>query len=304
MDPDLFYKTIKATVMPNNATVEQTAAMLMVAHEYGLNPLLKQIYAFPSKGGGITPMISIDGWCELINRHPQYDGAEFEDHIDADGKVYAISCRMHRKDRGHATVVTEYMDECYRATEPWKTSPKRMLRHRALIQAARYSLGLSAAFDIDHTTEVEGAAVEVDYEPIKKTLAVPAAPARGGPSRGFDSREIQKVAPNQTASGGQGEGSTEVRPEWTSMGKSASGAPAKADQGTTKGPIEKELDLAGINIQWTLNELIDAFSSAQTKTQLEAIYNDYDVDERYKNDPENLDKAQDAFVKRMKTIEG
>jgi hypothetical protein len=45
MDPDKFSQVIKTTVMPGNATPEQTAAMLMVAHEYGLNPLLKQIYA-------------------------------------------------------------------------------------------------------------------------------------------------------------------------------------------------------------------------------------------------------------------
>jgi phage recombination protein Bet len=172
MEPEKFYSTIQKTIMPPGATVEQTAALLMVAHQYDLNPILKQIYAFPSKGGGITPIISIDGWCELINRQPAFDGMEFEDHFDADGKVYAITCKMYRKDRGRATTITEYLDECQRATDPWRTSPKRMLRHRAMIQCARLSFGLSAAFDEGHQM-LEEAPVDIDMEPIQRQVAPP-----------------------------------------------------------------------------------------------------------------------------------
>jgi phage recombination protein Bet len=171
MDPAKFYATIRATIMPANATEEQTAALLMVAHQYDLNPILKQIYAFPSKGGGITPIISIDGWCELINRQQAFDGMEFEDHLDSDGKVYAITCAMYRKDRSRPTRITEYLVECARNTDPWRTSPNRMLRHRAMIQTARLTFGLSAAFDEGH--QMEDLPVEVNMEPIRQQVAPP-----------------------------------------------------------------------------------------------------------------------------------
>ena len=190
MDPDAFYKTIRSTIMPSNATVEQTAALLMVAHQYDLNPILKQIYAFPRKGGGITPIISVDGWCELINRQPTFDGMEFEDHFDADGKVYAITCKMYRKDRSRPTIVTEYLDECFRATDPWKTSPKRMLRHRAMIQCARLTFGLSAAFDDGH--QIEDLPVTVDMEPMQRQVAPPPSKRAPSPKERADQKRAQE----------------------------------------------------------------------------------------------------------------
>jgi phage recombination protein Bet len=274
MDPDLFYKTIRATVMPGNATHEQAAAMLMVAHEYGLNPLLKQIYAFPSKGGGITPMISIDGWCELLNRQPQYDGVHFEDHLDSEGAVYAITCTMHRKDRNHPTVVTEYLDECKRATDAWRQSPKRMLRHRALIQAARYSFGLSGAFDPDHAEiEIAGNVVDVNYEPIERAITPVAPPAkRTAPSPGHVKMPVsEKIAREE-----------------------------KADK---RGPIERELD-AEQQGGWTLEELDDAMASAATRDELDTIYNDHDVEGRFDRDPASLDRAQDNYLRHVKRIDG
>jgi hypothetical protein len=59
--PDEFSKTVRATCGLSTATPEQFAAFLIVAKEYDLNPLTKEIYAFPGKGGGIVPIVSIDG---------------------------------------------------------------------------------------------------------------------------------------------------------------------------------------------------------------------------------------------------
>ena len=41
----------------------------------------------------------------------------------------------------------EFLEECFRATEPWKASPRRMLRHRAAIQAIRIAFGLAGIMD-------------------------------------------------------------------------------------------------------------------------------------------------------------
>lgn len=147
MDPKQFADAVRATCMPANASNEEFAAFLMVAKEYDLNPITREIYAFPKKGGGIQPIVGIDGWMNLINSHPQCDGLEFDDAFDDKGHLTAITCRIFRKDRGRATMVTEYMDECKRPTEPWTKWPARMLRHKAAIQCARYAFGFAGIID-------------------------------------------------------------------------------------------------------------------------------------------------------------
>ncbi|WP_421439995.1 recombinase RecT [Agrobacterium tumefaciens] len=153
MDADQFAKTVRATVMPAQHTNEQFAALMLVANEYDLNPVVKEIYAFPAKGGGIVPIVSIDGWVNLVNSHPACDGFEFEFEHDDQKKLVSCTCRMYRKDRGRPVTVTEYLSECKRNTDPWKME-HRMLRHKAMIQAARYAFGFSGIYDEDEGSKI------------------------------------------------------------------------------------------------------------------------------------------------------
>lgn len=154
-----FNQTIKDTIFPHGQndrepSNEELAAFLMVAREYDLNPFVKEIYAFRGKGGGIVPIVSIDGWITIVNRQPAFDGMEFEDRFDNEGKLFAITCRMHRKDRIKPIETSEYLSECRRDTDPWKQWPHRMLRHKALIQCARYAFGLAGIFDPDEADRI------------------------------------------------------------------------------------------------------------------------------------------------------
>jgi hypothetical protein len=79
---------------------------------------------------------------------------------------------MFRKDRGRPVTVTEYLSECRRGTEPWKMQ-HRMLRHKALIQAARYAFGFSGIYDED---EGEKIAEMRDVTPQDEPPAPPPAP--------------------------------------------------------------------------------------------------------------------------------
>lgn len=153
LNQEEFSRTVRMTCGLPKATPEEFAAFLIVAKEYNLNPLTKEIYAFPGRGGGIVPIVSIDGWVNLVNSHGACDGFEFEMAHDEDGKLVSCTCRMFRKDRSHPIAVTEYLSECIRGTEPWKMQ-HRMLRHKAMIQAARYAFGFSGIYD-----EEEGARV-------------------------------------------------------------------------------------------------------------------------------------------------
>lgn len=174
MEPKAFADTIRATCLPANATNEEFAAFLMVAKEYDLNPITKEIYAFPKKGGGIQPIVGIDGWMNLINSHPQCDGVEFDDKFDDKGGLTAITCRIYRKDRNRPTSVTEYMDECKRPTEPWQKWPARMLRHKAAIQCARYAFGFAGIIDpeeAERSPEVITGQVVAPPPPAKQIAA-------------------------------------------------------------------------------------------------------------------------------------
>lgn len=143
IEPAELQNVLMKTIMPTGAKPEHVTAFLAVAHQHGLNPLTREIYAFPAKGGGIQTILSVDGWNKIMNAHPQFDGIEFEHHRDEKGIVEAVTCRIYRKDRQRPTTVTEYLAECNTGSQPWKQYPSRMLRHAAMKQAIRLAFGLS-----------------------------------------------------------------------------------------------------------------------------------------------------------------
>ena len=147
--------TLKATAFKGQVSDAQMTALLIVANNYGLNPWTKEIYAFPDKNNGIVPVVGVDGWARIINNHPQFDGMDFEQDAES------CTCIIHRKDCAHPVKVTEFMDECKRGTGPWQSHPKRMLRHKAMIQAARLAFGYGGIFDQDEAERIAESDVSV-----------------------------------------------------------------------------------------------------------------------------------------------
>lgn len=176
VDATKLLDTLKNTVF-KGATNDELLALVVVSNEYGLNPLTKEIYAFPAKGGGIVPVVSIDGWLRMMNDHPQFDGIEFEFYEDA-GKLISCTAIIYRKDRSHPISVTEYLSECKRTTDPWKME-HRMLRHKATIQGARVAFGFSGIADEDEAPNIPGLAgardvtPKAESSPLFKNLAAP-----------------------------------------------------------------------------------------------------------------------------------
>jgi phage recombination protein Bet len=196
MEPAAFEATLRATVI-QKATREEFAAFLLVAKEYGLNPLTKEIYAFPAKGGGIVPVVSIDGWINLIQSHKACDGFGFEMEHDENGNLVSCTCRMYRKDRAHPVVVTEYLGECRRGTEPWKMV-HRMLRHKTLIQAGRYAFGFSGIYDEDEAAKIADAAPAPRDEPPAPPPPPSAAVIDASPSVAPDQLPAPIADPQQS----------------------------------------------------------------------------------------------------------
>jgi phage recombination protein Bet len=176
LDAVSYKNVLLKTVFPQDKQVsmEQLASFCAVAHQYQLNPLTKEIYAFPAKTGGIIPIVSVDGWITIVQRHPQYDGHAFV-HEWKDGRIggelVSITCQIRRKDRQYPIENTEFMDECRRDTEPWRKWPSRMLRHKAFIQCARYAFGLSGIYDEDEAERI--IAAEINVTPTAAKIQMP-----------------------------------------------------------------------------------------------------------------------------------
>lgn len=141
-------ETLKATAFKGQVSDAQMTALMVVANQYALNPWTKEIYAFPDKNNGIVPVVGVDGWSRIINSHPQFDGIEFEQNDQS------CTCIIYRKDRNRPIKVTEWMAECKRGTGPWQTHPKRMLRHKAMIQCARLAFGYGGIYDQDEAERI------------------------------------------------------------------------------------------------------------------------------------------------------
>lgn len=168
VDENKLLTTLKNTafkIKNGEATNEQMMALLIVADQHGLNPFTKEIYAFEDSHKGVVPVVGVDGWARIINSHKQFDGMDF-DH-DAE----SCTCRMYRKDRSHPIEVTEYLDECKRNTGPWNSHPRRMLRHKAMIQCARVAFSFSGIYDEDE-------AERIVYSDDRIIDAEPTQPAR------------------------------------------------------------------------------------------------------------------------------
>lgn len=188
VEPNKLLDTLKATAFQTDKEIsnEQMMALLIVADQYNLNPFTKEIYAFPDKYKGIVPIVSVDGWARIINEHKEFDGVKFHLFKDEQGKVIEIECEIFRKDRAHSTSITEMLAECWRDTAAWKSHPSRMLRHKALIQCARYAFGFAGIYDEDEAQRI----IEAQREPINVTP---------GASRSATAKEAARRAVGQAA---------------------------------------------------------------------------------------------------------
>ena len=159
-------QTLTATAFRGQkVSPEQMTALLVVANQHGLNPWTNEIYAFPNNGG-IVPIVGVDGWSRIMNDHPQFDGIEF----DLDDEK--CTCRIYRKDRSKPTSVTEYLAECHRSTAPWKSHPKRMLRHKAMIQCARLAFGFTGIYDQDEAERIMENNAPINVTPKQNVIDV------------------------------------------------------------------------------------------------------------------------------------
>jgi hypothetical protein len=132
--------------------------LLLTCEAMGLSPVGRDIYAVRQEGQGpeVVLAVGLDGWARVVNRHPEFDGMEFTESPERiDGVPAWIGFTIHRRDRRVALTVKEYLCECKRDSGAWQTHPRRMLRHRALVQCARLSFELPTSLGVYDPDEAE-----------------------------------------------------------------------------------------------------------------------------------------------------
>jgi hypothetical protein len=135
--------------------------LLLTAERMGLDPLNNEVYAAQGGEDPTSPVllvVSLGGWARILNSDPAFDGMHFtESQSTTDGVPDWIECTIHRKDRGVPTTVREYLCEVRGDQGAWLTHPRRMLRHKAMVQCARVCFGLVGIHDPDEAARVRAA---------------------------------------------------------------------------------------------------------------------------------------------------
>jgi phage recombination protein Bet len=195
VDADKMATTLKATAFRTGAkdpevTNEQLMALVVVSNQFNLNPFLKEIYAFPDQKGGIIPVVGIDGWLRLINEHPQYKSMEIRYAEHGQGEIPEwCEVEIERKDRAKPTIVREYFSEVKRNTGPWGSHPRRMLRHKTIIQCGRVAFAFTGIHDPDEAERIRDA-IDVTPPNAKPKTAAPQARTEERPAIAGEAHEV------------------------------------------------------------------------------------------------------------------
>ena len=197
VDPAKLHLTLKNTVF-KGASDDELLALVVTANIYQLNPFLKEIYAFPKKGGGIVPLVGFDGWVKIANRQPNLDGMDVEVFGNDKNPTHAV-CKIYLKNRSRPVEITEYFSECHRNTDPWNQMPRRMLRNKAVIQAVRIAFGVAGIHDEDDANDMTMRDVTPTHNvSAPAEVAAALAPRRGRPPKQESPVEIIEDAPGDS----------------------------------------------------------------------------------------------------------
>ena len=190
---NIIWNSFLSTSDQGSINRSQFEAFLLVCERYQLDPMTKQIVGWV-KSNRLVIAVPIDGWITIVNRHPQANGCTFhyvddpEDTPEKDkhpGGLVRCGCQHHRGDIERTPIVWEEMDECFNGgkkdkqgnpyTGPWDTHPRRSNRHKAYIQSARITYGISGIYDPDEAAAILDGTItpeEIDgaVDPASATL--------------------------------------------------------------------------------------------------------------------------------------
>ena len=155
MSPESFVQALTRTSLSSLVLWSQLdlETLLLAAERHGLDPLGREVFLVREGDTHDEPavlVVGVDGWSRVLNAHKKFAGMQFRESEELqDGLPAWIECTLHRWDRRVPTSVREYLSEVRGTSLAWLTHPRRMLRHKALVQCARLAFGLVGVHDHD-----------------------------------------------------------------------------------------------------------------------------------------------------------
>ena len=178
---------------PAKVSNEQLAAFVSVANSLKINPLLPGfLYAYPTQGGGIMPMMGpdlvlkllaeradVDYWRCLVYPAVQDDPEELQP-----APMYATA-QIFRRDAKGPLEYTAYINEWKISTNPnWNTRPRHMLWIRAIKQCARQLIHGLPFDEDDRRIIIDACALPAGKSVPESGGRLPAAPLDIGLTKG------------------------------------------------------------------------------------------------------------------------
>ena len=291
-------------------------AFLQIAHRFDLDPWAGEIFIIPTQRGCKT-YVSVDGYAKIASRTPDYDGCEFSFVDNVEGKVVSCTCTIWRKGSERGTSVTEYLSECYRDTGPWKQAPRRMLRHKAFMQAVRLSFGISGALggDDDHDL-IDITPPPTPQQPDAETVSRETPAEEKVTKTPADERKVEeaksevpkpKRAPPRKPAAKAAEKPAEVKEEFAPMDTAPAG---KVIEGELAEPAEADVQdepkpdpRPAIDIDKFVDQLSDDLRKCQTEADVDALWEERDVDAVLTVDEDALSLATKIKAKTLRRVQ-
>lgn len=149
-------------------TDDEFKLLLYQAKTYGLDPLLKQIWAVKYQSDRPASIFAgRDGFLSIAHRSGVFDGMESGSRMD--GTDLIGWAKVYRKDMSHPFCVEVKAKEYNRNQGTWNTHPATMIQKVAEAQALRRAFQISGIYTQDEMPEQEKPPMkDITPEPEKK----------------------------------------------------------------------------------------------------------------------------------------
>jgi hypothetical protein len=184
LDPKQVVKVIQTQLIKvpkgdKPATAGELVVVMSTCVKYGLDPMMRQLYAWRDNRGDLACMLSMDGWVELARRNPGYVSVSYKYGPDVPkaGKHKAcwewVQATVHTTGRGDVELPPLYLDEWRKDYGQWLEMPRHKMHIIAFRMAIREVYGIS--IDVRDPDDIRDEYRKAEYATVEKVESMAAA---------------------------------------------------------------------------------------------------------------------------------
>jgi phage recombination protein Bet len=133
--------TVKASILPPDATDAELRLYLEICKSYHVHPLMRRMYAFRDPKGKLVVGVTIDGFLEIAERTGELVGFGETKFDYQEDQLTRATVYVYRKGWEHPVSVSarysEYARNADKEWSPWRKMPEVMLEKVALARTLR-----------------------------------------------------------------------------------------------------------------------------------------------------------------------